>query len=347
MENYEYIQHSGIKGMRWGVRRYQNHDGSLTDAGRKRYGDGSDSSKPKMSFGEKRAAKKKAKEAEARKQARLEAMRKGKEAKQKAAEEEARKQAETEAKKQKVLESRSAKEIYENANLFTNEELNAAYQRLTLERNIANLSPREVSKGEQFVKGLVNTANTVSSVAEAGTKLYNHMARLHNSLGDSDDKWPIIKDNDQKKGGKKDKNKDKDNNQNNENRNEEKNSNQNKDKKSDKGGNKNSEQKQDARSEQNKTEKTKQSDKQTNTKNEKTETWEGTVEGTGTSKGSQSKSNTKSKSADYYDPIDGQGEWVNESVSNLPAVRNSSGQSRVNRYLDDYGGMLLEDFSRR
>lgn len=31
------LQHSGIKGMKWGVRRYQNKDGSLTDAGKKRY----------------------------------------------------------------------------------------------------------------------------------------------------------------------------------------------------------------------------------------------------------------------------------------------------------------------
>ena len=31
------LQHSGIKGMRWGIRRYQNKDGSLTPAGRKRY----------------------------------------------------------------------------------------------------------------------------------------------------------------------------------------------------------------------------------------------------------------------------------------------------------------------
>lgn len=29
--------HAGIKGMKWGVRRYQNDDGSLTDLGRKRY----------------------------------------------------------------------------------------------------------------------------------------------------------------------------------------------------------------------------------------------------------------------------------------------------------------------
>lgn len=36
----EYIKHHGIKGQKWGVRRFQNKDGSLTDAGRKRYGDG-------------------------------------------------------------------------------------------------------------------------------------------------------------------------------------------------------------------------------------------------------------------------------------------------------------------
>ena len=32
--------HYGIRGMRWGIRRYQNSDGSLTTAGRKRYSTG-------------------------------------------------------------------------------------------------------------------------------------------------------------------------------------------------------------------------------------------------------------------------------------------------------------------
>ena len=38
------LRHHGIKGQKWGVRRFQNSDGSLTAAGRKRYGDDKGSS---------------------------------------------------------------------------------------------------------------------------------------------------------------------------------------------------------------------------------------------------------------------------------------------------------------
>ena len=34
------LYHHGIKGQKWGIRRYQNEDGSLTPAGRERYGKG-------------------------------------------------------------------------------------------------------------------------------------------------------------------------------------------------------------------------------------------------------------------------------------------------------------------
>lgn len=34
--NYDELTHWGVRGMKWGVRRYQNKDGSLTDAGKKK-----------------------------------------------------------------------------------------------------------------------------------------------------------------------------------------------------------------------------------------------------------------------------------------------------------------------
>lgn len=33
----QWLAHFGIKGQKWGVRRYQNPDGSLTEAGKKKY----------------------------------------------------------------------------------------------------------------------------------------------------------------------------------------------------------------------------------------------------------------------------------------------------------------------
>ena len=35
---HDELYHHGIKGQRWGIRRYQNPDGTLTEAGRARYG---------------------------------------------------------------------------------------------------------------------------------------------------------------------------------------------------------------------------------------------------------------------------------------------------------------------
>lgn len=48
MEDNKELTHWGIKGMKWGQRRYQNQDGSLTPAGKERYGDDDDESEKDM-----------------------------------------------------------------------------------------------------------------------------------------------------------------------------------------------------------------------------------------------------------------------------------------------------------
>lgn len=59
------LYHWGVKGMKWGVRRYQNADGSLTAAGRKRYSnpDGTLNEKGKKYYAEQAARLKKERQA--------------------------------------------------------------------------------------------------------------------------------------------------------------------------------------------------------------------------------------------------------------------------------------------
>lgn len=49
-EHCNYLAHHGIKGQKWGVRRYQNMDGSLTSRGRQRYESDGSKSNPYARF---------------------------------------------------------------------------------------------------------------------------------------------------------------------------------------------------------------------------------------------------------------------------------------------------------
>ena len=184
-----YLTHYGIKGQKWGIRRQQNPDGSLTSAGRKRYSDS----------GGIRGAVSKVKNAVTRRGSSSKAA-----AKKKQEEKEEKEKETLEQKKDRVLKSRSAKELYENADLFTTQELQSAYNRLSLERNISSLVPKDVNKGKQFVDNAIKTAKTLNDAIDTGSKLYNNVAKVYNSLTDEGRKKPLPMIGDNQKKDKKD-----------------------------------------------------------------------------------------------------------------------------------------------
>ena len=100
-----------------------------------------------------------------------------------------------EERKKEILKSRSAKKLYDNADLFTTQELQSAYNRLSLERNIASLSPKEVSKGKQFIDKVVSSGRTVNDIADVGMKTYNNFAKTYNTFSKNGktNPLPIIK----------------------------------------------------------------------------------------------------------------------------------------------------------
>lgn len=119
MENYE-LYHYGTKDMRWGIRRYQNPDGSLTEAGKKRY-------------------------------ARLQRKEARKEAKAKRANE--KKAIDIEKKRAELLKSSDAAELYKHRDLLTTNELNERLTRIDTERRLKDAKTNQViSKVDKALK---------------------------------------------------------------------------------------------------------------------------------------------------------------------------------------------------
>lgn len=84
--------------------------------------------------------------------------------------------------KEEVLKSRSAKKLFERADLFTDKELQAAYNRLILEKSIKSLAPDEVSKGEAYAKKFIKTSDTINGVLKSGSSLYDTVAKIVNGI---------------------------------------------------------------------------------------------------------------------------------------------------------------------
>lgn len=137
MANTE-LYHWGIKGQKWGIRRYQNKDGSLTPAGKKRYN---------TEMGKLRAEEKaiKNKLATRAKMDKLDAKKKSVE--------ELRKQLDN---PDSAPKKKSVKEM-------TDEELSNAIRRAELEQRYNSLHPKRVSAGEKFMKEAIGPAMSSSA----------------------------------------------------------------------------------------------------------------------------------------------------------------------------------------
>lgn len=142
-----YLEHHGIKGQRWGLRRFQNSDGSLTDAGRKRYGIVSGAKKAASMVG---AGAKKTFDAGKKAATVIKAHR------EKAAEE----------KKAKLKEkaSKSRLGVLANKDLFTADEMRKLNERFKIEDEMTMAS---LKKGAEVVSNIATIARGVRDVNSA------------------------------------------------------------------------------------------------------------------------------------------------------------------------------------
>ena len=140
------LSHHGILGQRWGIRRYQKKDGSLTPAGLKHYG--SEANFKKIQRAE-ATAKKEAEKAKYRARTEAEIAKINK--KYKINKPDAKKE-ETKAKEG------SSKPKAKSINEMTDDEIRARINRIQLENQLKSLTPVQQTKGQKFVKMVSDTA---------------------------------------------------------------------------------------------------------------------------------------------------------------------------------------------
>lgn len=360
MENYnhDYLIHHGTKGMKWGVRLYQNKDGSLTPLGQKRYNKEVESlkkEKAKVKAEEKVLANKKKTQAkfdklEAEKKAleeRKKALKEDQSGKKVKAKDKETKVETVEERRARVLNSSDPNEIYKNRDILSTAEINERLNRIDTERRLANVAESTKKTGLDHVNDAIKTFKKVDEIYNTvtGSSMGKDLAKKL-GLNDSTDEFDLDKfvKNINKKSAKdleevnkrlKNEKSIMDEYRRRENK-----------KEADaeyakKQAEESAKSKKDSKAEKKSEKETKNSEK----KSEK-ETYEGKVEGEGTSKSSikndwdnSNKSNSSTKSEDYYDPIDATGRWANDtSISNVPAVVSSRGHSYVDGYLEDRYG---------
>ena len=169
--------HHGIKGQKWGLRRYQNPDGSLTPAGKKKYGTKTNYEKVVAAKGLK--AKVKAQKIREKQNARTEA-------------EIAKYKKRAGIKEEKTTtaikpKTSQTKPHVKTLSEMTNEEIQERIDRINLENKLKALTPHQKTRGEKIIEGLKDmTMDTIKKkvVPELSDIA---MKKLKEQLGIKDD----------------------------------------------------------------------------------------------------------------------------------------------------------------
>lgn len=170
------LQHHGIKGQRWGIRRFQTKDGALTPRGQKRYNKEMDKLKAekKRLRNEERTKKKMAK---------LDAMKSDVDKMKKGSKEDDKPLETPEQKRERLLKSTNPKELYEDRDALSTFELNERINRIDTEARLKSKIVEEKQQtGMEWTNDKMQSAKrTLDNV----TNLYKSVDNAYSSVANS------------------------------------------------------------------------------------------------------------------------------------------------------------------
>ena len=166
------LYHFGIKGMRWGIRRYQNKDGSLTPKGQKRYNKEMEKLKAEKKKLRNEAHVKKKMDKLDELKSDVEKLKNGEDPNETAAQ-----------KKERLLKSTNPKELYENRDLLSTFELNERINRIDTEARLqGKIVEEKQQSGLEWANDKMRSGkNTIDNV----TNLYKSVDNAYNTFVNS------------------------------------------------------------------------------------------------------------------------------------------------------------------
>lgn len=167
----QHLEHYGVLGMRWGIRRYQPYSIKPRGSGKKGEEIGILARDKKRSG--KRLSRKEKLALEERERAKREVV-------EKRQQEEFKKQR-FEEKRDYLRRQGSASEVLQYQEMFSDQDLQSIVNRLRSREALQKMTKSEAEKTFDTIDKIMKKANTVSEWGDTGIKLYNQIAAVYNA----------------------------------------------------------------------------------------------------------------------------------------------------------------------